>query len=160
MTDRKTDNQVVAFQDKKIRRHWDSKKEKWYFSVVDIIQTLINQKNFQLARNYWKVLKNRLKKEGSEVVTNCNRLKMTAEDGKLRFTDAADVETLFRLIQSIPSPKAEPIKLWLARVGYERLQETADPEKSVNRGRTNWQRMGRSANGFSKESWVRKSVIN
>src|SRR3989344_1553277 len=108
----KNDYQIVSFKDKKIRRQWDEKEEKWYFSVVDIIQTLISQPNFQSARNYWKVLKNRLKKDGSEVVTNCNRLKMTAEDGKLRLTDVADVETLLRLIQSVPSPKAEPIKLW------------------------------------------------
>src|SRR3989338_9924247 len=115
-----TISKISVFEGKKIRRYWDEKQEKWYFSVVDIVAVLTNQMDFQLSRNYWKVLKNRLKKEGSEVVTNCNRLKMTAEDGKLRFTDAADVETLFRLIQSIPSPKAEPIKLWLARVGYER----------------------------------------
>ncbi len=146
-------NQIIAFQNKNIRRHWDDKKEKWYFSVVDIVQVLTQQADFQSARNYWKVLKNRLKKEGSEVVTNCNRLKMIAEDGKLRFTDVADVETLFRFIQSIPSPKAEPIKLWLAKVGYERIQETVDPEKSINRGRTNWQRMGRST------KWIQQRMM-
>src|SRR3990167_4054504 len=144
---------LAIFEDKEIRRQWDKKQEKWYFSVVDIIQILINQSSFQLARNYWKVLKNRLKKEGSEVVTNCNRLKLLAEDGKLRFTDVADVETLFRLIQSVPSPKAEPIKLWLAKVGYERLQEIADPEKSISRGRTNWQRMGRS------QKWIQQRMM-
>ena len=144
---------LAIFEDKEIRRQWDKKQEKWYFSVVDIIQILINQSSFQLARNYWKVLKNRLKKEGSEVVTNCNRLKLLAEDGKLRFTDVADVETLFRLIQSVPSPKAEPIKLWLAKVGYERIQEIADPEKSVNRGRTNWERMGRSG------KWIQQRMM-
>jgi len=109
--------EIVTFQSKKIRRHWDEKKERWYFSVIDIIQVLIDQSNFQLARNYWKVLKNRLNKEGSEVVTNCNRLKMIADDGKLRLTDVADAETLLRLIQSVPSPKAESIKLWLANGG-------------------------------------------
>src|SRR3989338_9013962 len=144
---------LAIFEDKEIRRQWDKKQEKWYFSVVDIIQILINQSSFQLARNYWKVLKNRLKKEGSEVVTNCNRLKLLAEDGKLRFTDVADVETLFRLIQSVPSPKAEPIKLWLAKVGYERIQEIADPEKSLNRARGNWQRLGRS------QKWIQQRMM-
>ena len=114
---------------------------------------MTNQGNFQLARNYWKVLKNRLAKEGSEVVTNCNRLKLPAADGKLRATDTADVETILRLVQSVPSPKAEPIKLWLARVGYERMQETTDPEKSINRGRMNWTRMGRS------EKWIQQRMM-
>jgi len=144
---------LVLFEGKKIRRLWDEKQEKWYFSVVDIVAVLINQTNFQLARNYWKVLKNRLKKEGSEVVTKCNRLKMKAEDGKLRKTDTADVEIILRLVQSIPSPKAEPIKLWLSKVGYERMQETVDPEKSINRGRINWQRMGRSA------KWIQQRMM-
>jgi DNA-damage-inducible protein D len=102
-----------------VRRVWDEEHEKWFFSVIDIIAVLTEQKNFQLSRYYWKVLKNRLKKEGSEVVTNCNRLKMIAEDGKMRDTDVADVETILRLVQSVPSKKVEPIKLWLARVGYE-----------------------------------------
>jgi len=144
---------IAVFGGKKIRRVWDEKKEKWYFSVVDIVSVLTDQVNFQLARNYWKVLKNRLKKEGSEVVTKCNQLKMKAGDGKLRQTDVADTETILRLIQSIPSPKAEPIKLWLARVGYERMQETTDPEKSINRGRINWQRLGRS------EKWIQQRMM-
>ncbi|MBI4990977.1 hypothetical protein HZB96_02675 [Candidatus Gottesmanbacteria bacterium] len=144
---------LAIFEGKQIRRHWDAEKELWYFSVVDIVAILTNQPNFQLARNYWKVLKSRLKKEGSEAVTRCNRLKMEAEDGKLRETDAADVETILRLVQSIPSPKAEPIKLWLARVGYERIQETTDPEKSINRGRTNWQKMGRS------QKWIQQRMM-
>lgn len=148
-----TKTKISIFEGKKIRRHWDERKEKWYFSVIDIVQALTDQSDFQLARNYWKVLKNRLKKEGSEVVTNCNRLKLLAEDGKLRLTDVADVETLFRLIQSVPSPKAEPIKLWLAKVGYERLQEISDPEKSINRGRTNWERMGRSG------KWIQQRMM-
>ena len=96
--------QIMKFQNKKMRRHWDDKKEKWYFSVVDIVQALTQQADFQSARKYWNKLSERLKKEGSETVTKCHRLKMTAEDGKLRFTDVADVETLFRLIQSVPSP--------------------------------------------------------
>ena len=146
-------NKIALFEGKKIRRLWDEEKEFWYFSVVDIIGVLTSQSDFQLARNYWKVLKNRLKKEGSEVVTNCNRLKMTAEDGKLRETDAADVETIFRLIQSVPSPKAEPIKLWLAKVGYERIQEAADPERSLNRARENWKRLGRS------QKWIQQRMM-
>lgn len=145
--------QITIFEGKKIRRHWDEKQEKWFFSVVDIIQILTNQADFQLARNYWKVLKNRLNKEGSETVTKCNRLKMEAEDGKFRETDAADAETLLRLIQSVPSPKAEPVKLWLARVGYERMQETVDPEKSINRARKNWQRLGRSG------KWIQQRMM-
>ncbi len=144
---------LVIFEGKQIRRLWNEERELWYFSVVDIIAVLTNQTSFQLARNYWKVLKNRLKKEGSEVVTKCNRLKMEAEDGKLRETDVANVETILRLVQSVPSPKAEPIKLWLARVGYERIQETTDPEKSINRGRMNWQRLGRSA------KWIQQRMM-
>src|SRR3989344_8398001 len=123
----KNDYQIVTFKDRKIRRHWDERKEKWYFSIVDIIQALIQQPDYQTSRKYWNKLKERLKKEGSELVTNCHQLKMQASDGKFYKTDTADVETLFRLIQSVPSPKAEPIKLWLAKVGYERLQEIADP---------------------------------
>ena len=145
--------QIITFQNKKIRRHWDDKKEKWYFSVVDIVQVLTKQADFQSARNYWKVLKNRLKKEGSEVVTNCNRLKMIAEDEKLRFTDVADAETLLRLIQSIPSSKAEPIKLWLAKVGNDRIQEVSDPEKSLNRARVNWKKLGRS------QKWIQQRMM-
>ncbi len=144
---------AAIFEGSHIRRHWDEEKEMWYFSVVDIVAVLTSQADFQLARNYWKVLKNRLKNEGSEVVTKCNQLKMEAEDGKLRETDVADTETILRLIQSIPSPKAEPIKLWLAKVGYERLQETIDPEKSINRGRENWKKMGRS------EKWIQQRMM-
>jgi hypothetical protein len=107
----------------------------WYFSVVDIIQVLTQQPDFQTARNYWKVLKNRLNKEGSQSVTKCNRLKLEASDGKKYLTDVANVETVLRLIQSIPSPKAEPIKLWLAKVGYECIQKMTDPEKSLDRAR-------------------------
>jgi hypothetical protein len=113
-----TDNTLAFFENYKIRRHYDEQTETWYFSVVDILQVLIQQPDYQAARNYWKVLKNRLKKEGSESVTKCNRLKMESADGKKYLTDAADSETLLRLIQSVPSPKAEPIKLWLAKVGY------------------------------------------
>ena|ERR1022692_3699562 len=128
-------NAVTVFEGRNIRRIYDEDTETWYFSVVDIIQVLIQQPAFQAARNYWKVLKNRLNKEGSESVTKCNRLKLKAADGKKYLTDVASAETLLRLIQSVPSPKAEPIKLWLAKVGYERMQEIADPELSINRAR-------------------------
>lgn len=144
---------IAIFEGKKIRRHWDEKKEKWYFSVVDVVQILTNQQDFIKSRKYWNKLAERLRKEGSEVVTKCHRLKLEAADGKKYLTDVADVETLLRLIQSVPSPKAEHIKLWLAKVGYERIQEIADPEKSINRGRTNWQRMGRSA------KWVQQRMM-
>lgn len=145
---------ITIFEEHPVRRIWDEKQEKWYFSVVDIIKILTNQADFQLSRNYWKVLKSRLNKEGSEVVTKCNRLKLVAEDGKLRPTDVADVETIFRLVQSVPSPKAEPLKLWLAKVGYERMQETIDPELSISRGRKNWQLMGRS------QKWVEQRMLS
>ncbi len=134
-------------------RIYDETQEKWYFSVVDIIQALIQQSDYQAARNYWKVLKNRLKKEGSESVTNCNRLKLEASDGKKYLTDVADPETLLRIIQSVPSPKAEPIKLWLAKVGYERMQETTDPEKALNRSREYWQKQGRS------KKWIQQRMM-
>lgn len=146
-------NTLAIFEDFKIRRIYNEEKETWYFSVVDIIGALIQQKNFQLTRNYWKVLKNRLKKEGNESVTKCNRLKLEAGDGKKYFTDVADPETLLRLIQSIPSPKAEPIKLWLAKVGYERIKEMADPEKSLSRARENWKKHGRS------EKWIQQRMM-
>ena len=144
---------LAIFEKYKIRRHYDEEKEVWYFSVVDIIQALIDQPDFQRTRNYWKVLKNRLSKKGSETVTKCNRLKMKAEDGKLRLTDVADPETILRLVQSVPSPKAEPIKLWLAKVGYERIKEIADPEISLNRAREYWKKYGRS------EKWIQQRML-
>ena len=144
---------IAIFEGKKIRRHWHDKKERWYFSVIDIIAVLTDQTNYNRAKTYWTTLKNRLKNEGSEVVTKCDQLKMLAQDGKMRETDVADVETLLRLIQSVPSPKAEPIKLWLARVGYESMQETVDPEKSINRVRMNWQRLGRS------QKWIQQRMM-
>ncbi len=121
----------AQFEGAKIRRAYDEKTEKWYFSVVDIIQVLTQQSDYLTARKYWNKLKERLKKEESEVVTNCHRLKLIAQDGKLRITDVADVETLLRLVQSIPSPKAEPIKLWLAKTGYERMPTPNTPSRSV-----------------------------
>ena len=144
---------LAVFEDHKIRRVYDEESETWYFSVVDIIQVLIQQPDYQAARNYWKVLKNRLNKEGSESVTKCNRLKMEAADGKQYLTDVANPETLLRLIQSVPSPKAEPIKLWLARVGYERMQDMADPARSLDRAREYWQQHGRS------EKWIQQRMM-
>lgn len=143
----------AVFEQNKIRRLYDKETETWFFSVIDVIQVLIQQPDYQAARNYWKVLKNRLNKEGSETVTNCNRLKMVAEDGKLRLTDAATAETLLRLIQSVPSPKAESIKLWLAKVGYERMQEMADPSLSLDRARATWQKHGYS------EKWIQQRMM-
>jgi DNA-damage-inducible protein D len=146
-------NDLIPFEDYKIRRLYDEATETWYFSVVDIIQVLTQQPEFQSARNYWKVLKNRLNKEGSESVTKCNRLKLEAADGKKYLTDVANAETVLRLIQSIPSPKAEPIKLWLAKVGYERIQEMTDPERSLDRARETWQKHGRS------EKWIQQRMM-
>ena len=144
---------LAVFEDYKIRRVYDDKADLWYFSVVDIIAALIQQPDYQAARNYWKVLKNRLKKEGSQAVTNCNRLKMTAADGKMRDTDAASPETLLRIIQSVPSPMAEPIKQWLAKVGYERIQDMSDPARSLDRARDYWQQHGRS------EKWIQQRMM-
>ena len=145
-------NLPVCFESHEIRRVYDEKAQIWFFSVVDIIQVLTQQPDFQAARNYWKVLKNRLRKEGSQVVTDCNRLKLPADDGKMRLTDVASPETLLRLIQSVPSPKAEPIKLWLAKVGYERMQEMVDPALSLDRARETWQKQGRS------EKWIQQRM--
>lgn len=147
------DPNLALFENFTIRRHYDEKTEIWYFSVIDIIAVLTEQKDFQLARNYWKVLKSRFIKEGSQAVTKCNQLKMRAEDGKMRSTDVANVETLLRIIQSVPSKKAEPIKLWLAKVGYERMQEMADPERALNRSREYWQEHGRS------EKWIQQRMM-
>ena len=138
-------NDLAVFEGHEIRRHYDETTETWWFSVVDIIRVLTQQPDYQASRKYWKVLKGRLAKEGSQLVTNCYQLKMTAGDGKQRLTDAATAETLLRLVQSVPSPKAEPIKLWLARVGYERMQEIADPARALERARETWQQQGRSA---------------
>ena len=125
-------NAIKLFNDKKIRVHWNEDEEKWYFSIIDVIAVL-TENTFQGSRNYWKVLKFRLKEEGNESVTNCNQLKMIASDGKYYLTDVADTEQLLRLIQSVPSKKAEPFKIWLAKVGSDRLDEIQDPELSINR---------------------------
>ena len=148
-----TDKALAVFEDFKIRRYYDEKTEIWYFSVIDIIQALIQQPDYQTARKYWNKLKERLKKEGNESVSKCHQLKMSAADGKKYLTDAADVETLLRLIQSVPSPKAEPVKLWLAKVGYERLQDMSDPARSMDRAREYWQKHGRS------EKWIQQRMM-
>lgn len=142
----------ALFEQHQIRRIYDEDTETWWFSVVDIVQALTQQPDDLTARKYWNKLKERLKKEGSEVVTNCHQLKMAAADGKQRLTDAATAETLLRLVQSVPSPKAEPIKLWLAKVGHERMREMADPALALNRARELWQKHGRS------EKWIRQRM--
>ncbi len=149
----KQKTKLAIFENYEIRRHYDEKTETWYFSVVDIVAALTEQKDFQISRKYWNKLKERLKKEGNQSVTNCHRLKMVASDGKFYSTDVANPETILRLIQSIPSKKAEPIKMWLAKVGYERMQEIADPERSLNRARENWQRHGRS------DKWIGQRMM-
>jgi hypothetical protein len=144
--------QPALFEEYEIRRVYDEASETWWFSVVDIVQVLTQHTDYQTARKYWNKLKERLDKEGSQLVTNCHQLKMTAEDGKQRLTDVATAETLLRLVQSVPSPKAEPIKLWLAKVGYERMQEMADPALSLERARETWQKHGRS------EKWIQQRM--
>src|SRR3989338_7954931 len=146
-------NQLAIFENFKIRRYFDEKKEVWYFSVVDIVAALTDQNDFQIARSYWKKLAQRLRDEGSQVVTNCHRLKMVATDGKKYLTDAGDIETILRIVQIVPSKKAEPIKLWLAKVGYERMQEIGDPEMGINRARENWLKHGRS------KQWIQQRMM-
>ena len=127
---------IKLFESKKVRTHWDVEQEKWYFSVIDVIEILTDSPR---PRKYWNALKTKLESEGSELSQKLGQLKMKAEDGKMRETDVADTENLLRIIQSIPSPKAEPFKQWLAKVGYERMQEISDPEQSLDRARENWQ---------------------
>lgn len=133
---------IKLFENKQVRSHWDAEQEKWYFSVVDVIAILTEQESYQGARNYWKVLKNRLLKEGNQTVTDCNQLKMLAADGKMRLTDVADAEQLLRIIQSIPSPKAEPFKQWLAYVGSQRLEQMQDPELSIQQALQDYRNLG------------------
>jgi len=142
----------TEFDGQSIRRVYDEDTETWWFSVIDVVQVLTQQADYQTARKYWNKLKERLSKEGSESVTNCHRLKLPAADGKNYLTDVATAETLLRLVQSVPSPKAEPIKLWLAKVGYERMQELADPALSLNRARQTWQQHGRS------DKWIQQRM--
>ena len=141
---------LVVFQDKKIRRIWH--QDQWFFSVIDVVAILTEQDDYQTSRKYWNKLSQRLREEGSEVVTNCHRLKLPAEDGKLRETDCANTESLFRIIQSIPSRKAEPFKRWLAKVGYERIQEIEDPELAQERMKELYEQKG-----YSK-SWIDKRL--
>lgn len=143
---------IRLFENRRIRSHWDSEQEKWYFSIVDVIAVLTDQTDYQAARNYWKVLKNRLKKEGNETVTNCNQLKMPAIDGKMRLTDVADTEQLLRLIQSVPSSKAEPFKQWLAKVGSERLDQIQDPELGIQQALQDYRRLGYS------DDWINQRL--
>ncbi len=143
---------IQLFENKRIRTAWDEEKEEWYFSVVDVVAVLTDQPDYQAARNYWKVTKKRLKDEGNETVTACNQLKMTASDGKKRLTDVADTEQLLRIIQSIPSPKAEPFKLWLAQVGRERIEETIDPGLTIDRALETYLKKG-----YSRE-WINQRL--
>lgn len=143
---------LQLFEEKKIRSVWDDKEEKWYISIVDVCAVLTEQPDTEHARNYWKVLKHRLIKEGNQTVTTCNRLKLRAADGKLRLTDVADTEQLFRLIQSIPSPKAEPFKLWMAQVASTRLEQMQDPEKSIDQAVMDYKRLGYS------DAWINQRI--
>jgi len=142
----------TQFDGQAIRRVYDEATETWWFSVVDVVQVLTQQADYQTARKYWNQLKGRLAKEGSESVTACHRLKLPAADGKNYLTDCATAQTLLRLVQSIPSPKAEPIKLWLAKVGYERMQELADPAQALDRARQTWAQQGRS------DKWIQQRM--
>ena len=142
-------NEVKLFEQQKVRTHWNEEKQKWFFSIIDVIEIFTGTDR---GRKYWNDLKTKLKKEGSELSENIGQLKMQAADGKSRMTDVADTEQLLRLIQSIPSPKAEPFKQWLAKTGYERMKEIADPEQSLDRARENWQKLGRS------EKWIQQRM--
>ena len=142
-------NKIKVFENKKVRTAWNEETEDWYFSVIDVIEILTESEN---PRDYWKVLKHRLSKEGSELVTNCNQLKLPAADGKMRLTDVLDTKGILRLVQSVPSPKAEPFKMWLAKVGSERLNEIADPEKAILRGADYYK-----AKGYT-EGWINQRL--
>lgn len=151
---------IQLFEERKVRTIWDDETETWYFSVIDVVGVLTDSPD---PNNYWKVLKNRLKKEGNETVTNCNRLKLPAADGKMRLTDVADTEQLFRLIQSIPSPKAEPFKRWMAQVASDRLDQMQDPELSIRQAMTDYKRLGYSDNWINqrlKSMEVRKELTD
>ena len=144
-----TETSIKLFESRKIRTHWDETEEQWYFSVIDVVEVLTES---TIPKRYWSDLKKKLTSEGSEVYEKIVRLKMIADDGKNRETDAADTKTLLRIIQSIPSPKAEPFKQWLAKVGYEHIQEIQDPSQSIDRARENWKRSGRS------EKWIQQRM--
>jgi len=156
----KNEAKIAIFEGKKIRRHWDDEKEQWFFSVVDVVGVLSGSAD---PRKYWNKLAQRLREDGSEVVTKCHQLKMQASDGKFYLTDVADTESMFRIVQSIPSPNAEPFKLWLARVGYERVQETEDPEKAIQRAMATYLKKGHSKNWVNlrlKSIEIRKDLTN
>ena len=156
----KKDTSVKLFQQKQVRTHWDNEQEKWYFSIVDVVSVLTESPN---PRKYWSVLKTRLKAEGSELTTNCSQLKMRSADGKMYLTDVADTEQIFRLIQSIPSPKAEPFKMWLAQVGRERIDEIEDPELGIDRLMETYLRKGYSKNWINqrlKSIEIRKELTD
>ena len=140
---------IQLFEEKRVRTVWDDEQEEWYFSIVDVCGVLTDSPN---PRNYWKVLKHRLLKEGNQTVTNCNQLKLRADDGKMRLTDVADTEQLFRLIQSIPSPKAEPFKLWMAQVASQRIDQMQDPEKSIDQAIVDYKRLGYS------DAWINQRI--
>jgi hypothetical protein len=145
-------NKIILFEDKQVRHIWDEEAEKWWFSVVDVVSILTDSVDHVTARKYWNKLKQRMKEEGSELVTNCHQLKMKATDGKYYNTDVADTEQILRIIQSIPSPKAEPFKLWLASVGKDRINETIDPELTIDRALTTYLRKG-----YSRE-WINQRL--
>ena len=145
------EKKTKIFEGKRVRTHWDEEKEKWFFSIVDVVAVLTDS-DFQTARNYWKVLKHRLAEEGNQTVTNCNQLKMLAEDGKMRETDVGETEQILRLIQSIPSKKAEPFKLWLAKVGSERIDKIENPELAQERMKDIYEKKG-----YSKQ-WIDKRL--
>ncbi|WP_443876594.1 BRO-N domain-containing protein [Leyella stercorea] len=156
-------NSIKLFGGDKIRAIWNDEQEKWYFSVVDVVAVLTESKDFQTARKYWNKLKQRLKEEGFEPVTNCHQLKMPAADGKMRLTDVADTEQLLRIIQSVPSPKAEPFKTWLAKVGAERLDQMQDPELSIQQAMIDYKRLGYSDNWINqrlKSIEIRKDLTD
>jgi BRO family, N-terminal domain len=156
----KQESAIQLFENKKVRTIWDAEQEKWYISIIDVIEVLTESPN---ARKYWSVLKNRLKKEGSQLTTNCSQLKMQSSDGKYYKTDVADTEQLFRLIQSIPSPKAEPFKLWLAKIASERLDEMQDPELTIDRALEQYMQLGYSENWINqrlKSIEIRKELTD
>lgn len=156
-------NSIKLFGGDKIRAVWNDEQEKWYFSVVDVVAVLTESKDFQTARKYWNKLKQRLREEGFEPVTNCHQLKMPAADGKMRLTDVADTEQLLRIIQSVPSPKAEPFKTWLAKVGAERLDQMQDPELSIQQAMIDYKRLGYSDNWINqrlKSIEIRKDLTD
>lgn len=156
-------NSIKLFGNDKIRAVWDDEQEKWYFSVVDVVAVLTESKDFQTARKYWNKLKQRLKEEGFEPVTNCHQLKMPAADGKMRLTDVADTEQLLRIIQSVPSPKAEPFKMWLAKVGTARLDQMQNPELSIQQAMIDYKRLGYSDNWINqrlKSIEIRKDLTD